>query len=63
MLVVQHLVRSLQLQQIIVINNLEPREFKAVGLTSYGMLLAADSESGPILLTVDKKAKAGAKIK
>jgi len=27
------------------------------------MLLAADSESGPILLTVDKKAKAGAKIK
>ncbi|HLE07894.1 MAG TPA: methionine--tRNA ligase [archaeon] len=50
-------------KQIIVINNLEPREFKAVGLTSYGMLLAADSESGPILLTVDKKAKAGAKIK
>ncbi len=50
-------------KQIIVVNNLEPREFKAVGLTSYGMLLAASNEEGkPILLTVDKKAKAGAKI-
>ncbi len=50
-------------KQIIVVNNLEPREFKAVGLTSYGMLLAADSEAGPILLTVQRKVKAGAIIK
>ncbi len=49
-------------KQIIIVNNLEPREFKAVGLTSYGMLLAAESEDGPILLTVDKKVRAGARI-
>lgn len=50
-------------KQIIVVNNLEPREFKAVGLTSYGMLLAAGGEDGkPILLTTDRRAKAGAKI-
>ena len=50
-------------KQIIVVNNLEPREFKAVSLRSEGMLLAASNEEGkPILLTVDRKAKAGAKI-
>ena len=47
-------------KKIVVVENLQPA--KLGGEMSNGMLLAADSEEGPILLTVDKKAKAGAKI-
>lgn len=49
-------------KQIIVLNNLEPREFKSFGLKSSGMLLAAEGNDGPVLLIVDKKVRAGAKI-
>lgn len=55
-------------KEIVVVVNLEPRSL--MGLESQGMLLAADSprsgagdESGPILLTPDKDAKPGSKIK
>jgi len=47
--------------EIIVVANLEPRNL--MGLESQGMLLAADSESGPILLQPDKSTLPGAKIK
>ena len=45
---------------IIIIANLEPRKLK--GITSEGMLLAADENGRPILLTTDSK-KSGLKIK
>ena len=48
-------------REIIVVINLEPRSL--MGLESQGMLLAADDESGPILLKPDKDALPGAKIK
>lgn len=48
-------------KQIIIVANLEPRQL--MGLESQGMLLAADSESGPVLLTPDKAVSAGSKIK
>ena len=48
-------------RQIIIVANLEPRQL--MGLESQGMLLAADSESGPVLLTPDKEVLPGAKIK
>ena len=47
--------------QIIIVANLEPRML--MGLESQGMLLAADSPDGPILLRPDTDAPAGAKIK
>jgi methionyl-tRNA synthetase len=47
-------------KQIIVIANLKPAKIR--GVESQGMLLAADEEGSPILLTTDKKAKPGAKI-
>ncbi len=48
-------------REIIIVINLEPRSL--MGLESQGMLLAADDESGPILLNTDKDALPGAKIK
>lgn len=48
-------------REIIIVINLEPRSL--MGLESHGMLLAADDESGPILLEPDKDALPGAKIK
>lgn len=48
-------------EQIVIINNLEPRLL--MGLESQGMLLAADNETGPIILTVKNKVKSGSKIK
>ena len=48
-------------RHIIVLANLEPR--KMMGMESQGMLLAADSESGPILLVPEGDAEAGASIK
>lgn len=48
-------------KQVVVITNLEPR--KMMGLESQGMMLAADSDEGPIFLTVPKKVPAGTKIR
>ena len=48
-------------KQIIVVANLEPRSL--MGLESQGMLLAADSPEGPILLGPDKPAPAGSNVK
>ena len=48
-------------REIVVVVNLEPRSL--MSLESQGMLLAADDESGPILLKPDKDALPGAKIK
>ena len=47
--------------EIIIVANLEPRSL--MGLESQGMLLAADDESGPILLRPDKDALPGSRIK
>ena len=47
--------------QIVIIANLEPRTL--MGEESQGMLLAADSETGPILLMPEKETAHGAKIK
>lgn len=48
-------------QLIIVVANLEPKEIK--GVKSEGMLLAADSPQGPILIVPLEQTLAGAKIK
>lgn len=48
-------------KQIIVVTNLEPKML--MGLESQGMLLAAGSEEGPVLLTVMEPINSGAKIK
>ena len=48
-------------REIIIVANLETRSL--MGLESQGMLLAADDESGPILLRPDKDALPGSKIK
>lgn len=50
-------------KQIIVINNLKPREYKKFGVTSYAMLLAAEGANGPVLLTTDRAAQPGAGIR
>lgn len=47
-------------RQIVIVANLEPRQM--MGLESQGMLLAASSESGPILLMPDKEASSGASV-
>lgn len=48
-------------KQVIVVANLEPR--KMMGMESQGMMLAADTENGPVFLTVPKKVPAGIKIR
>lgn len=48
-------------KQIVVVANLEPRML--MGLESNGMLLAADTETGPVVLVPEKEMSAGAKIK
>jgi len=48
-------------RQIIVICNLAPRTLK--GVTSEGMLLAADTDGKPFLLKPDSEVEAGSKIK
>ena len=48
-------------KQVVVVANLEPRIM--MGLESAGMMLAADSEDGPIFLTVPKEVKPGTKIR
>lgn len=48
-------------RQIVIVANLEPRNL--MGLESQGMLLAADSPEGPILLRPDQEAPLGSEIK
>ncbi|MEW5894639.1 MAG: methionine--tRNA ligase subunit beta [Candidatus Omnitrophota bacterium] len=48
-------------KKIIIINNLEPAVIR--GQESQGMLLAASSEQGPVLLVPEKDAPVGAKVK
>ena len=45
---------------IIIIANLEPRKLR--GITSEGMLLAADNDGKPILLTTEKDCESNKKI-
>ena len=48
-------------KHIIVVANLEPKKFR--GYISQGMLLAAEDENGvPVLLTVERPVKPGAKV-
>lgn len=48
-------------KQVIVVANLEPRTM--MGLESQGMLLAADSDKGPVFLKPSKKVPAGTKVR
>ncbi|MBI1755343.1 methionine--tRNA ligase subunit beta [Candidatus Azambacteria bacterium] len=48
-------------KQIIIVANLEPRSL--MGIESQGMLLAADSADGPVVLVPDKEVLPGAAIK
>jgi methionyl-tRNA synthetase len=50
-------------KQIIVVNNLKPREYKKFAVTSYAMLLAAEGKDGPVLLTTDREVAPGAGIR
>jgi methionine--tRNA ligase beta chain len=52
---------SLVGKQITIVANLEPRLL--MGLESQGMLLAAASDNGPVLLVPDKEVFPGSKIK
>ncbi len=47
-------------RRVIVLANLEPK--RIAGITSYGMLLAADVNGKPYWLTVDGDAPAGSKV-
>lgn len=47
--------------QVVVVSNLEPRVMR--GLESQGMMLAVDSEDGPVLLSVPKKVPPGTKVR
>lgn len=48
-------------REIIIVANLEPR--KLMGLESNGMLLAADSPEGPVVLMPEKEVAPGSSIK
>ncbi len=48
-------------RQVVIIANLEPRSL--MGLESQGMLLAADSPDGPVILGPERLVAAGVKIK
>ena len=48
-------------KEIIIIANLEPKQL--MGLESNGMLLAADSADGPVILTPEKEVEPGVFIK
>lgn len=47
-------------KQVVVVANLEPRMM--MGLESQGMMLAADSEDGPVFLTAPKQVSPGSTI-
>ena len=48
-------------KEIIVVANLEPRQL--MGFESQGMLLAADGENGPVILTPEQEVLPGTEIK
>lgn len=48
-------------KQLVIVTNLEPK--KMLGMESQGMMLAADTEDGPVLLTTLKEVPAGAKVR
>ena len=48
-------------KQIIIVANLEPRSL--MGLESQGMILAANSESGPVLVVPDKEVVLGTELR
>lgn len=48
-------------KQIVVLNNLEQKEIR--GVISEGMLLAADVEGEPVLITFEKEVPAGTRIR
>lgn len=48
-------------REIVIVANLAPKAL--MGMESQGMLLAADSEEGPVLLMPDREVSPGAKIK
>ncbi len=48
-------------KEIIVVANLEPRSL--MGLESQGMVLAANSESGPVLIMPDKEVASGTELR
>jgi len=47
-------------KQIIILKNLEPREL--MGIESQGMLLAATSETGPLLLAPENPTNSGSRV-
>jgi methionyl-tRNA synthetase len=56
-----HSAEELVGHQIVVLCNLKPAVLR--GVKSEGMLLAADAESGPVLLVPDKPVDTGTKIR
>lgn len=48
-------------KQLIFVTNLEPRQM--MGMESQGMIMAADSEDGPVFLTLEKPVPPGTKIR
>ena len=48
-------------KQVVVVTNLAPRMFK--GCMSHGMILAADVEGRPYLITVDGEVPPGSKVR
>ena len=52
---------DLKNKYIVVVANLKPKKFR--GYVSQGMLLAADNEGIPVLLTVEKPVKPGSKVR
>ncbi|MEM5782676.1 MAG: methionine--tRNA ligase [Candidatus Aenigmatarchaeota archaeon] len=48
-------------QLVIVVNNLEPKEIK--GIKSEGMLLAVDSENGPVIIVPLEQVTPGSKVR
>jgi len=52
---------SLKGREVVVLVNLKPK--RIMGLESQGMILAADVEGGPVLLTVDREVPPGTKVR
>lgn len=48
-------------KQVAVVVNMQPK--KMLGFISEGMILAADTASGPVLLTVEKSVEPGSKVR
>lgn len=56
-----HEVEKLVGKQVVVVTNLEPREIR--GVESQGMLLAADVNGKPVLLTLESEVPSGTKVR